>query len=127
MRISTPWGVSQKIEKLHDGILKVETLVHGGISVSVSLQKKFPPAFRDLLKSEWALQDGEYFWFERDQNFCIPIVAFPFIAKNREHLLNAVDTLRDWHPDLYEAHYGIKLSPANSYLLHIEAVGFDDS
>lgn len=127
MAISTPWGISQKIDQLGLGILEIQTLAHGGIGVPFSLWKKFPQAFQRLLESDWALQDGEYFWFERDQNFCIPVIAFPFIAKTRDSLLDAIDTLRDWHPDLYEALYGVKLTPANSYLLHIESVGFGDS
>ena len=127
MAISTPWGISQKTDRLGLGILEIQTLVHGGIGVPVLLRKKFPPAFRGLLKTDWALQDDKYFWFERDQNFCISVIAFPFIAKTRDRLVYAIDTLRDWHPDLYEALYGVKLTPANSYLLHIEAVGFDDS
>lgn len=125
MAISTPWGISKKVDQLGLGIVEVETIVHGGVGVPVSLQRKFPRAFRGLLKTDWAWQDGKHFWFERDQDFCIPMIAFPAIAKTRERFVYAIDTLRDWHPDLYEAFYGVKLTPANSYLLHIEAVGFD--
>lgn len=90
---SSPWGAVQHADTLGPGITSVSTASHGGIHLDAWRVAQLPPA----------LQTKRGQWFEEDVDWCIPAVAFPqHFDRDRQ---TAIDTLRNWLPDLYEAHF----------------------
>lgn len=90
-------------------ILEVETASHTRIAIAEDLP--MPAA----LASVGNLRTG-YRWFEEDAGFAAAILAFPeHFAPAR--VASAKDTLRDWLPDAYMAHFEESLTAAESKLL----------
>ena len=69
----TPWGQSQHVETLMDGVVQVDTAGHGGIGVEASAASK--------ILSQEAMDHGDreygYYWYEEDCKAAIPIFDNP--------------------------------------------------
>jgi len=116
MATNTPWGTSQLTEKIAPGIMSYVTASHGGYHLSPSRMASLPDAFKT---AKPFLSDG---WFEEDCDWAIVFLAFPtefFTHLGPEayvkHYHEAERTLRNWHPDTWEAHFGRKLKVGESY------------
>lgn len=71
--MKTPWGESQLIEVLGDGILSVSTASHGGIYVPKALLNRIP-----LRHQEYAARwSGDLQWYEEDCAWAAVALAFP--------------------------------------------------
>lgn len=83
----------------------MSTASHGGYWISqerlLELQRIFPN------------QTSQ--WFEEDCDWCIVVVAFPFLAPEKGTRELAKRTMKDWHPDLYESFFDEKLLEGQSY------------
>lgn len=102
--MTTPWGTSQQSTRYGDGITFCSTAEHGGFHVTQSLNDAMPPALR---------QESQ--WYEEDCESAKVILAFPdrFSA---QAIAEARNSLRNWFPELYEAHFGLKLRPGESFV-----------
>lgn len=110
----TPWGQSQGIQFCDPQrlIAKVHTAGHGGYRVHVDLS--MPEPLASIGQIEPSL--GPFRWFEEDDAWAAVVIAFPqWFAPGLD--ASAQDTLRDCFPQAYEAHYGVKLTPAQSRTL----------
>jgi hypothetical protein len=103
MGTSTPWGTADYSEKVVRGIMQYGTPSHGGIHLSVGRQREMPEVLR--------VDSG---WYEEDCDWCLVAVAFPqYFVKD---YAQALSTMRNWHPDRYEKHFGVELKPEESYM-----------
>ena len=103
MATSTPWGAAQYSKKYARGIIFYSTAGHGGFHLSPTVNSKVPEALR--------IEDG---WYEEDCDWALVFVSFPEIFK--KEYANAIQAVRDWHPDRYEKHFGVELRPDESYM-----------
>lgn len=103
MGTQTPWGKADSSEKIARGIVSYSTPSHGGIHVT--------PRILEMMPEELRIQSG---WYEEDCDWCLVAVAFPLMFK--DNYAHALNTMRNWHPDKYEKHFGIKLKPEDSYM-----------
>jgi hypothetical protein len=80
--METPWGKSQTLEEIADGIRHVTTSRHGGYWLSANrvreVKRRFP---------QW--QGGS--WYEEDCDWCLVCLSFPEIWTDRD-IYNAVRT-----------------------------------
>ncbi len=99
----TPWGQADYTKQIARGIVSYSTPGHGGIHVSPTKQAKMPEALR--------IESG---WYEEDCDWALVALAFPeyFIAEYSQ----ALDTVKNWHPDRYEKWSGVTLKPEESYI-----------
>ena len=104
MSSHTPWGASQHSTPYGLGITFHSTASHGGFEVEATLNGSMP----DVLRRE----DG---WYEEDCDAARVIVAFPdrFTA---QEVQSAQNSLRTWHPDGYEAHFGVTILAGASFV-----------
>ncbi len=92
--VETPWGPSQHIEPVAEGIDFITTAGHGGYRLSKPRQAEFAKKFPGYVPFGGSLQ-----WFEEDCEAAMVPVAFPecfaaeaverarnFVRKYREHL-----------------------------------------
>lgn len=109
-RMSTPWGVADQVRVIDPNrkIILVSTSSHGGYGVAHDLA--LPQHLNAL---GWSCDANDWRWFEEDQCWCAIPLAFPqfFSAATRA---SAEDTLRNYFPAAYEAHFGVKLTAAQS-------------
>lgn len=111
--IQTPWGKSQTITVVIEGITSVTTSSHGGLKLNKKLNNRIP----DYLRSENA-------WYEEDVAWCIPyailkdIVLSSVPADKWEDTLTtieiAVSTLKHWYWEEYERYFCLVLKPGES-------------
>lgn len=102
LRGSSPWGSIDGISPLGPDACSVSTPSHGGIWVSPEANARIPAAFRAA--------SG---WYEEDCDYAIPF-AFLGLHNSEAQRENALESLRHWNPDAYEAHTGRKLAPGES-------------
>lgn len=100
--ISTPWGPSQQVRNIADGIDVVSTASHGGIRLSAARAKTL-----QALMPGQGTYAGSSSWFEEDLDANLVVLAFPEHF-SEQALFNAVRAIRDW-----EAGY---LDPAKAFL-----------
>lgn len=98
----TPWGPSQGAIWFADGILCHGTASHGGFELAPYRNAQIPLSMRSV--------SGFY---EEDCEWAIVAVTFPGFFTGREQRL-ADQTMRDWHPDVWEELNGRQLSPDES-------------
>lgn len=98
----TPWGASQGTTWFADGILCHGTASHGGFELAPYRNAQIPLSMRSV--------SGFY---EEDCEWAIVAVTFPGFFTDREQRL-ADQTMRDWHPDIWEELNGRQLSPDKS-------------
>jgi len=70
--IHTPWGMSQSIETIAEGMEFISCAGHGGIRLSAALNSQVP----DWLKSLTFNRQGFNGWYEEDCDWCIPVILF---------------------------------------------------
>lgn len=99
----TPWGVADYVREHAPGIAFYATPSHGGFRLSAERLEEMHPALRRSDR-----------WFEEDCDWAKVAFCFPkyFSEAGR---LQAIQTLKDWSPDLYEAATGQTLAPGSSY------------
>lgn len=119
MDIETPWGKSQTIDLVAEGILIVTTASHGGILLSPDRAAAMPGYMKRPLFAELFAP------YEEDCDWCMPVLIFEaeFRAYYAAQSINADDAIRDaqttfrhWHPDAYETFHGVTLKPGESYI-----------
>jgi len=99
--METPWGPSQNITVLAEGIIFVDTSSHGGVHLDAKRNAKMPGYMR--------ASNGFY---EEDCGWARPAVVFPeAFPKDQE---DARKTLADWAPELYEKFFNCSLKPGES-------------
>ena len=107
----TPWGQSDSAAEVAPGIQWVTTPSHGGFRLSPERQREMP----DYFKGETFINGGQ--WYEEDCDWCLVVVAFN--AKYPQAFpgdyKQAFDTLRNWHPDAFARHFGVTLTPEESF------------
>src|SRR5437762_1102035 len=109
----TPWGRADSAGIIAEGIAFVSTPSHGGIFLSAEMNEKIPEVFRR--------QGG---WYEEDCDWAIPyfflyvqILTDPHnqSGENLKRVTDAISdsrqTLINWHPDAWQAYYGVTLKP----------------
>jgi len=115
--METPWGRAQDAKNIIPGIGWVSTAGHGGCVISRSRLALMP----DYMQGEGNYR-GEGLWYEEDAEWAKVFVVFetellasgdaPTVKCIREG--HHTDTLRDWFPNCYEAHFGVTLQPGES-------------
>jgi hypothetical protein len=109
----TIWGPAQSARQLIPGVGIVSTASHGGVIISES---------RRLMLPEYMSLDDNCHSYEEDTAWSIIFVAFEeeLLAGGDEHTVRTIqeghhtDTLRSWHPDIYEKHFGVTIPPGGS-------------
>lgn len=105
---TSPWGRIDNTTAFRSGAtllaVSVSTPSHGGIWVAPAERGKLPAGFRARA------------WFEEDCDWAIPYVALGLGAVDAytDQTETARDTVRNWHPDVYEAMAGETLKPGES-------------
>jgi len=108
----TPWGPSQDIYHVIDGMVLVSTASHGGVKLDAARNRQMPEYLRR--------QGG---WYEEDCEWCLPAVVFEveILAGRNESFIKAIRegahrrTMADWFPTEYERYFGVTLGPGESY------------
>lgn len=113
----TPWGRADHVKQVIPGMWWVSTPSHGGFYLSLERMLRMPDWA--IATPRWA--DGP--WFEEDCEWCIPVIVFWDEFKHSEKAasqpdtyVNAVDTLKNWHPARYEAWTGKTLIVGESFI-----------
>lgn len=107
----TPWGPSQQVTPVIDGIVAVSTAGHGGLKLDAARQRAMPSHLR--------VAGG---WYEEDCEWCIPFVAFAeeIVRDGSRYAVDIIykgeheATLRHWYPEKWEIQYGRELGPGES-------------
>jgi hypothetical protein len=99
---STPWGKADQATAYGPGVTFYGTPSHGGFKVSKALNATVPDPLRNA--------DG---WYEEDSDWAKLALAFPHLFTTRERR-QAEQSLRNWMPDAWEAHFGRQLAPGES-------------
>lgn len=94
----TPWGESDDVKEVKPGISFVSTPRHGGYKLDRQRNKEMPKAFRK--PGGWYEEDCEY--AKVHLHFGIGDTA------------QAVQTVKNWFPEQYEAVFGVKVTAAES-------------
>lgn len=103
--MSTPWGKAQHARVLSPGIGEVSTAGHGGMKVSPALNKKIPAPLR---------RKGG--WYEEDCDYAIVVLFLgEAMGKTPEAIEDARSVVRNYNPDGYEEHFGVKVTAEQSY------------
>lgn len=107
IKMTTPWGQADNVSYLNPErtLVRVHTASHGGIGVrfDVTMPSHLDPG----------VSGDMWRWFEEDQEWCIPALAFPMYFKP-EMVQIATDLLRNWYPDAYEIHFGQMVTAEHS-------------
>lgn len=102
-RASTPWGTSQHATIYAEGVICHSTASHGGFHLDAEHNAKVHPSLRT--------HGG---WYEEDCAWAAVAQAFPELFTDYERRC-ADRTIRDWHPDAWEAIHGKRLEPGESH------------
>ena len=108
---SSSWGTIQHAKRYTIGgdviAVSVSTAGHGGFWVAPEHRGKLPAARRAA-------------WYEEDSEWAIPYVALNLGATETDShgsfAQQALETLRNWEPDAYEAMTGNKIEPGQSFV-----------
>jgi hypothetical protein len=110
-RTSTPWGASNGRYRYGFGVSFYSCPGHGGFKVSDGMLAQMPPELAAI---------GDNGWFEEDCDWAAVAAAFPRMF-TADELDAAFQSLRDYHPDAFEAWSGETCDPSNSHLRAKEA------
>ena len=102
-RATTPWRTSQLATIYADGVICHSTASHGGFHLDAGHNAKVHPGLRT--------RGG---WYEEDCAWAAVAQAFPELFTDYERRC-ADRTIRDWHPDAWEAIHGKRLKPGESH------------
>lgn len=110
-QVSTPWGMADSTILYSEGITEYGTPSHGGFRLNEKRHDDMPPALKAF--NSWAGGSSGFWWYEEDCDWAIVALAFPqhFTAEEQGH---AHRTVRNWHPEVYEAHFKLTLAPGES-------------
>jgi hypothetical protein len=72
--MNTPWGESQTVRDLGQGVLMVTTAGHGGIYVPSTLVLHRIPKIERAYAAQWS---GSECWYEEDCAAAIPMMRLP--------------------------------------------------
>ena len=92
----TPWGKAQSVTQVVPGMMFVGTPGHGGIKLSVKLNKLVP----DYMRAKGG-------WYEEDCDWSIPYVVLGSLTrlldnpKFNDDMELAMKTFRNWKPAMY--------------------------
>jgi len=106
---NTPWGKAHYVTRFPKGIRTYSTAGHGGFCVPLKLADEHMP--RVLREIGDRRLNGV--WFEEDCEWGAVVAAFPSYF-TKSSVAAAMQTLANWHPDAYEAHYGVTLTDEES-------------
>jgi hypothetical protein len=85
----TPWGMSQDVTVVADGVEFHSTPTHGGYWVSAERRKRMP---------NWMPRQA---WYEEDCEWAFVCLAFPDLFDSGEKAVNhARQTIAHWYPAL---------------------------
>lgn len=101
--MKTPWGESQTVEQIAEGIMQVTTARHGGIKLDRKRNAQVPAYMR---------RPGG--WYEEDCEWSIVGVTFPEFFQVG-HLKASMEMLMNWNPGYSEKRFGIKVTPEMSW------------
>jgi len=106
-KMHTPWGQADYHEFLNaeNTIVNVGTSSHGGIGVHISLPM---PEYLDCETT------GQWRWYEEDIDWAKVALAYPQ-AFTPQAIESAKLTILNWHPKIYEKHFGHKPTAAESF------------
>lgn len=96
--MQTPWGQSQTVRRITDGILDVTTSGHGGIFVDESRRLEMP----DVIRSKMTFC-GVVGWYEEDCDWALVAVSFPEFFNRQDEQKIAMATIKHYHPDVFDA------------------------
>jgi hypothetical protein len=97
---SSPWGVPQQAIRLAPGIWQVSTSSHGGVYVDRERLSEMPKHLRK----------GRTQWYEEDCDWVLVYYSFEREMQKGETFAQiAEQTLRNWHPSAYAAHFGVEI------------------
>lgn len=99
----TPWGKSQSVRQVGEGIVRVDTAGHGGYK----LDRK-----RNALVPEYMRAEGG--WYEEDEAWCIVALVFPAFFP-ADAVESAFKTFRNGYPEAFEAFTGTTLKEGESF------------
>jgi hypothetical protein len=91
----TPWGESQVVCRVADGVYEVGTASHGGIILS---PKKADELFTIFPEA------GKSLAWEEDCNWCVPVLAWPGLFTD-QHVFFAIETAKRWHKEINTDEY----------------------
>jgi hypothetical protein len=100
----TPWGPAQVSTRYGDGVVFHATAGHGGFDLDETARAEVDP--------RWGVS-GRF--FEEDADWAIVAVTFPHLFTVYERKC-AIESLRNWRPDGYEAVLGVTLDPGESWV-----------
>ncbi|NLU64931.1 hypothetical protein HCA61_22090 [Rhodococcus sp. HNM0563] len=104
---SSPWGAVQYGSVVADGIITVSTAGHGGVRISPERFKQMPAALRI----------GRRRWFEEDCEAALVGLAFADdLGLDDRRRAQVAQSVADWFPTKWEAHFGRTLEPGESNL-----------
>ena len=106
---NSPWGEVQHRQEEAPGIVFLETAGHGGYWVSKQRFDAMPEHLRCNSRGK-ALR-----FFEEDCEVALVALAFPEELSDKVDVEVATKTVREWFPDVYEKHFGRKLTPGESH------------
>ncbi len=112
--METPWGQSDFVEQIAPGIVSVSTASHGGYRVDLTAQPMPAHLLNTFVARAAATSRSRVAWFEEDCDWSLVVTAFPQFF-DAEHRKAAENTLRNWHPEAWEKHYGKTLAPGESH------------
>ena len=101
--MKTPWGKSDSIQELAEGIKLVTTPRHGGVKLDRKRNAKMP---------EYMRQEGG--WYEEDAKWAFVALIFPEAFPERAEM--ALKTVKNWYPDIYEKFTGATVQPGESFI-----------
>lgn len=104
LRETSPWGMIDHVEKVAEGIHFVSTSSHGGFELSPERLAKMPACLR--------MRGG---WYEEDCEASKVVCAFPEHFDERQVKL-AIESLKNWFPDVYEEWTGESLQEGESFI-----------
>lgn len=87
----TPWGASQTVKPLSNGITWVSTAGHGGVFVPKKLLGRIPAAYQ-AYAAKWT---GSPQWYEEDCAWACVAVSFPEVF-SAEDVATAKQTIARW-------------------------------
>lgn len=102
--VYTPWGKADHEKIYAEGIVFYGTPSHGGFKLDRVRNAQMPSALRE--------RGG---WYEEDCAWAKVAYAFPDIFPKEERA-SAIQTLKAWYPDEWEALTGTILAPGESFL-----------
>jgi len=115
----SPWGAVQYQSSVIPGVVSVGTASHGGLKLSKERQAAMP----DYMRCEGGWYEEDCDWAKVYAVFAVEIrryyEAHPEDANAVHELRNlerVPDSLKNWHPEIYERFFGEQIPAGESYV-----------